>query len=148
MEIRQAEISDLDDLSALFDEYRQFYEQESNINAARSFIEERLSRNDSVILMGLNAEKPVGFIQLYPSYSSIAMQRSFILNDLYVCPSARNKGVATALLEQSEALAFKAGAVRLTLATEITNAAAQAIYEKLGWQKNERFIYFNKSIEA
>lgn len=148
MEIRQADISDLDGLSGLFDEYRQFYQQESNTSAARSFIQERLSLKDSVILMAFDAQSPVGFVQLYPSYSSVAMRRIYILNDLYVTPSARNKHVATTLLKQSEVLASEAGAVRLTLATEISNTSAQALYEKLGWQKNETFIYFNRKIEA
>jgi len=151
MEIREASTSDLIDLSRLFDGYRQFYGQQSNEAEARVFIGERLARKDSVILIAVEEATAVGFVQLYPSFSSVAMRRIFVLNDLFVVPGARNGGVATAstaLLERAEVFAVEAGAVRLTLATEITNRSAQSLYEKLGWQKDEVFCHFAKSVEA
>ncbi len=146
MEIREASTTDLIDLSKLFDGYRQFYGQPSNEAEARAFIGERLARKDSVILIAVEGKTVVGFVQLYSSFSSVAMRRIFVLNDLFVVPGARNGGVATALLERAEALASEAGAVRLTLATEITNRSAQSLYEKLGWQKDEVFCHFAKSV--
>ena len=148
MEIREAETSDLAGLSALFDEYRQFYKQEPNGEGALSFLQERLSQSDSVIFMAFDGNLPVGFVQLYPSYSSVAMQRIFILNDLYVKPSARKKGIATALINKSEVFASEAGAARLELATEITNSSAQYLYEKFDWKKDEVFLHYNKAVKA
>ncbi len=148
MEIREAETPDLAGLSALFDEYRQFYKQEPNEEGASSFVQERLSQGDSVFFMALDGNLPVGFVQLYPSFSSVAMQRIFILNDLYVKPSARKKGIAAALINRSEVFALEAGAARLELATEKTNSSAQHLYEKLGWNKDEVFFHYNKAVKA
>jgi len=148
MKIREAGTDDLIDLSKLFDGYRQFYGQPSNEAEAREFLGERLARKDSVILIAVEEGATVGFVQLYPSYSSVAMKRIFILNDLFVVPGARNCGVATALLKRAESFATEAGAVRLTLATEIANRSAQSLYGKLGWQRDEEFCHFAKSLGA
>ena len=147
MDIREAEASDLVCLSTLFDAYRQFYKQEPNEEGALAFVRERLSLKDSVIFMAFDANQSVGFVQLYPSYSSVAMRRVFTLNDLYVSPSARKKDVATALVNRAEAFASEAGAVRLELATEVTNAPAQRLYEKMDWQKNEVYFHYNKNMK-
>jgi ribosomal protein S18 acetylase RimI-like enzyme len=148
MEIREAELSDLANVSMLFDEYRQFYRQEQNKEGAQAFLQDRLSRKDSAILIALVSDVPVGFVQLYPSFSSVAMQRIYYLNDLYVDVSARGKGIATALIRKSEAYAEEKGAVRLALATEITNTVAQKLYEKLQWKKDEIFFHYNKSVNV
>jgi len=96
---------------------------------------------------GIRIDPEVGG-QLYPSFSSVTMRRIFILNDLYVGPSARKKGIAGALLNQSEVYAAEMGAARLALATEITNTAAQKLYEKLQWKKDEVFFHYNKAVKA
>ncbi|NER79164.1 MAG: GNAT family N-acetyltransferase [Leptolyngbya sp. SIO1D8] len=146
MEIRQADISDLTSLSILFDEYRQFYRQPSDVKKASLFLRDRLSQKDSTIFLAVHDASLAGFTQLYPSFSSVAMQRIYILNDLFITESARQQGVASALLRQSTEFALARGALRLTLATEITNKAAQALYEKFGWQKNETFLYYSKNL--
>jgi ribosomal protein S18 acetylase RimI-like enzyme len=148
MEIREAELSDLTGVSKLFDEYRQFYRQEQDKDGAKVFMQNRLSQKDSVIFIAIVADVPVGFVQLYPSFSSVAMRRIFILNDLYVASSSRKNGIATALISESEMYAAKKGAARLALATEINNTAAQKLYEKLQWKKDEVFFHYNKAING
>lgn len=148
MDIRKAELGDLDNLARMFDDYRQFYCQASDIVAAKEFLRERLAQQESVILIACDGTKSVGFVQLFPSFSSVSMRRIFILNDLYVASSARKQGVASALLEEAVRYAAKAGALRLALATETTNTSAQALYRKLGWVKNEAFMHFDKNTEA
>lgn len=148
MQIRTAELSDLDGLSRLFDAYRQFYGQEPDLDGAASFIGQRLSLNDSVILLAISDESPVGFTQLYPSFSSVSMQRIYILNDLYVSLEARRKGAATSLLDAAERFAVGQRASKLTLATEVTNGLAQSLYETQNWKKNQRFVHYSKSLES
>ncbi len=146
IDIREAEKSDLTGLSKLFDEYRQFYRQKPDLQGAQAFISERLSRKDSFIFIAFPDEQPAGFVQLYPSFSSVAMQRIFILNDLYVNQKARGKGIATALIRKAEEFALEMGAVRLSLATEIANTPAQKLYEKLQWKKDEVFLHYNRTL--
>jgi len=148
IEIREAALSDLAGVSTLFDEYRQFYRQEQDREGAQAFVQDRMSQKDSVIFIALMADKPVGFVQLYPSFSSVAMRRIFILNDLYVAPSARKKGIGAALVNKCEVYATEMGAARLALATEITNTAAQRLYDKLRWKRDDVFVHYNKAMTA
>src|SRR6266849_8925142 len=97
--IRQATVEDLDLLVTLFDAYRQFYRQPSERERARRFLLERFEHSQSVIFLSLEGAAAIGFTQLYPSFSSGAMARIFILNDLFVAPEARRRGAGSALLQ-------------------------------------------------
>jgi len=140
--IRQATVSDLKDLVPLFDAYRQFYRQPSEPDRIRKFLLSRFEHNQSVIFVAVRDGAAVGFTQLYPSFSSGALARIFILNDLFVDPSARLSGVGSALLEGAAEYGRRVGALRLVLSTEITNNPAQALYEKLGWKRSTEFCAF------
>ena len=133
MNIRQATIADLDALVPLFDGYRQFYKQPSNPEAARAFLADRFHHQQSVIFLAEAEGKALGFTQLYPTFSSISMARSIILNDLFVAPEARGLGVGKALLQTARDHAASNGIARLSLSTSHDNKAAQALYEQQGW---------------
>src|SRR5690606_21136647 len=90
--VRQATLSDLDALVPLFDAYRQFYGRASDTDAVRDFLLARANHGESVLCIAFDAIQPVGFLQLYPSFSSISLARTFVLIDLYICESARRKG--------------------------------------------------------
>lgn len=125
----------LDHLAPLFDGYRQFYQQPSDVASARAFLAERLAHQESVIFLALDDQgQGLGFTQLYPTFSSISLRRLWILNDLFVAPNARQRGVASHLLEAARQHAIQTNAKGLTLQTAHTNLPAQALYESLGWQ--------------
>jgi ribosomal protein S18 acetylase RimI-like enzyme len=134
-------------IAPLFDAYRQFYQQPSDLKAARQFIAERLIHTESVIflaLLGTDADEPaVGFTQLYPSFSSTAMKRLWILNDLYVAPDARRHGVAKALMERARQFAVDTKADGLCLETAVDNLPGQRLYESLGWERDNEFFRYN-----
>jgi ribosomal protein S18 acetylase RimI-like enzyme len=146
--VRQASLEDLDALTGLFDEYRQFYGRESDLMAARTFLRARFNHGESTLFIAHDLANPVGFAQLYPSFSSVSMVRTFILNDLYVRPKIRRKGVARSLLAAAENFGNALGAVRLTLSTAITNEQAQALYLAAGWKRDEQFHVFHRAIQA
>src|SRR5260370_30904029 len=135
MDILEAPCAHLDVLVPLFDSYRVFYRQPSDPAGARRFLAARIARRESVIYLAVVAAEPAGFVQLYPSFSSARMQRLWILNDLYVAPDARRRGVGQALLERARRLAEETGARGLTLSTAVDNAPAQRLYEALGWTR-------------
>jgi GNAT superfamily N-acetyltransferase len=137
IEVRRAGLGDVDDLAPLFDGYRQFYSQRSDVAAARAFLGERLRRDESVIFIAAVDGQAVGFTQLYPSFSSVSLRRLWILNDLFVSSGGRRGGVGRALLERARQWAVETGAKGLTLATAPTNAAARALYESCGWRPDE-----------
>ena len=148
----QATSEHLEALAALFDGYRQFYEQAPDLDGARAFLAERLERGESMLFLALldqsGQEIPAGLAQLYPSFSSASMQRLWILNDLYVAPEGRRHGVGRALLQAARAHAARTGARGLELMTARDNYAAQALYESMGWKRDEVFLpytlYFPK----
>ena len=146
MEIKRATISDLDDAAPLFDAYRQFYGQRSDVAAARAFLEDRLRRNESVIFLAVadagRSSEAVGFTQLYPSFSSVSLRRLWVLNDLFVGPSARRGGVGRRLLERAREWAIETGAKGLVLATAVDNGKARALYESCGWQRDDGFQHY------
>ena len=141
--IRQAVLPDLDLIGPLFDGYRQFYGRDSNPEGARNFLRERFNHGESIVFLAFEGEVPVGFTQLYPSFSSQLMARSYVLNDLFVAPQGRRKGVGTALLSAAVKYASNIGAVRVSLATAVTNATAQAVYEAAGWKRDEQFLVYH-----
>ncbi len=144
--IRQATALDLDSLVPLFDQYRQFYRQPSNIEGAKQFLLDRFRFNQSIVFMAFSGNTPVGFTQFYPSFLSGAMAQILVLNDLFVVPEERARGVGTALLEHAAGYARRIGAMRLVLSTEITNANAQSLYEKLGWKRDTVFCVYTLTL--
>jgi GNAT superfamily N-acetyltransferase len=146
VEVRPASNEDLDRVTQLFDLYRIFYSQPSNLAAARNFIEERLNKQDSQILVASNNGRVVGFTQLYPSFSSVSMRRIYILNDLFVEESERGKGIARSLMESAAAYARSHGAIRLALSTQVSNSAARSLYASLNYIKNEEFCNYTLSL--
>ena len=142
--VRQAILADLDQLAALFDHYRQFQGQATDLAAARDFLRARFDHGESIVFLADDGAQPVGFAQLYPSFSSVALKRVFILNDLFVAAAGLRKGVATHLLAAVEAYAWSLGAVRVTLNVAQANVTAQALYAARGWQQDEQFLMYHR----
>lgn len=147
MQIHQATSVDIDDLTLLFDAYRQFYGQEPAPMAAAAFIAERLAKSESVIFLARGETgEAIGFAQLYPAFSSVAMKRMWYLNDLFVAASARQQGVARALLKQVATFARGTDALTVKLATAVSNLPAKALYESEGYQKVVAFDHYTQRV--
>lgn len=140
--VRRAGEADLDAIARLFDGYRQFYGQASDPIGARAFLYGRLMARDSVLFIAIADDAPVGFTQLYPSFTSTGMRRIFILNDLFVTPAARGSGAGRALLRAAAAFARGEGAARLSLSTARDNTTAQRLYEAEGYVRDEVFFHY------
>ena len=132
--VREAGVEDVDRLAPLFDGYRQFYRQSSDLEGARRFLAARLATGESRVFVAETVDGWIlGFVQLFPSFSSVSMRRLWILNDLFVAPDARRSGVARLLMDRARELADETGAKGLILETESHNAPAKRLYEALGW---------------
>jgi len=141
MEIRKASVEDAAIVALLFDSYRSFYKQAPDVDAAYNFIKERLQQNESVIFIAFIKDNAVGFVQLYPIFTSVGMKRAWLLNDLYIHVSSRGKGVATALLDAAKEFAKNTGSKWLMLQTASDNYTAQTWYKKNGWKKETDVFY-------
>jgi GNAT superfamily N-acetyltransferase len=140
--IRRASLADLDAAARLFEGYQAFYHRVHPEGAVRAFLAQRLERGDSVVLLAWQDDRAVGFAQLYPSFASLSLAPSWILNDLYVDPSARKGGIARALMEAVRQLARANGAAEVFLQTAHDNAPARALYESLGYARDDHYLVY------
>lgn len=144
---RYATAGDLEAAAALFDGYRQFYEQPSDLALARRYLTERFERKESVLIVAEDDQRAlIGFTQLYPTFCSVRAAHTFVLYDLFVTPAARGTGAGRALMLAAEAHARKAGAARMELSTAKTNLIGQSLYESLGWQKDTTFLVYGRNL--
>ena len=135
--IRAATAADIPTIAPLFDAYRQFYGKPADPQVALDFIRERLENKESVIFLAEDpARRVLGFVQLFPSFTSVQARRLWVLNDLYVASEARGLGVGRALMNAAKDHAIKTGAKRLTLETMDDNEKAWKLYESLGYVKS------------
>lgn len=149
IEIVRAGLAELDHVVPLFDAYLQFYKLPSNEDAARRFLHARLLNGEAVIFLAVEdavtkkgARHALGFTLLYPTWSSLSQRRWWSLNDLYVVPEARQRGVARVLMERARRLAEDTGASGLGLETAKDNLPAKKLYEQLGWKREEEFFRY------
>ncbi|MCD2422067.1 GNAT family N-acetyltransferase [Niabella pedocola] len=141
VEIRQIQFNEAFLVIPLFDQYRVFYNQVSDIPRAQAFIEARLQQNESVIFVAFAKQDgplhPAGFTQLYPTYSSVRTVKNWILNDLFVEAAYRKSGLGEALIRKAMAFATATGAHFLQLETATDNFTAQKLYERIGFQQQQ-----------
>lgn len=143
LEVRRAITTDIDELAPLFDAYRQFYEQSPDLVLARSFLKERLERDQSVIFLARDKNKRViGFTQLYPTFCSVEARNVWVLYDLFVDPASRRHGAARRLMNAAQAFGADTGAAWLKLETAVTNIPGQALYENQNWRRDDAFLTY------
>jgi ribosomal protein S18 acetylase RimI-like enzyme len=141
LDIRRVTKDEVALVAILFDAYRVFYQQDSNLQAAFDFLEQRISKNESVIFVATIKGEAVGFVQLYPIFSSVSLKDAWLLNDLFVAENARKQGIAESLLQHAKHFGLETKAAFMLLQTAADNYKAQSVYEKNGWIKTNDFFY-------
>ncbi|MEP1553119.1 MAG: GNAT family N-acetyltransferase [Paraglaciecola sp.] len=142
IEIVQATLQDIEKLSILFDNYRIFYKQTSDIKLAKAFLIDRIANQESVIFVAKDESTQLGFTQLYPSFSSVSANHTWILNDLYVLPEYQNLRIGSKLLNHVQQHAKQTLAKGIFLQTAKTNIGAQRLYESHGYCQLHYLGYF------
>ncbi|WNJ20630.1 GNAT family N-acetyltransferase [Pontibacter sp. G13] len=147
MQIVQATLADLSVVADLFDQYRQWYRCDADLNGAEQYLRARMSQSESVIFLAKDKQGAgMGFTQLYPIFSSINMKRMWLLNDLFVAEEARKQGVGQGLLTAAQGHAQQTGAHSLMLETEVSNQPAQKLYEGMGWVRADGFYMYHFNV--
>ncbi|AZA84878.1 GNAT family N-acetyltransferase [Chryseobacterium lactis] len=142
---RKATISDLPQLAELFDQYRIFYHKESDVPAAKDFLQQRLENKDSEIFVAEENEVLTGFVQLYPIFSSTRMQRYWLLNDLYVNGNHRGKGYSKELIEKAKELCISTNACGILLETGKGNDVGNQLYPSCGFKLYDSVNFYEWS---
>ncbi|NNC51400.1 MAG: GNAT family N-acetyltransferase [Flaviramulus sp.] len=141
MIITKATKTHLENLVPLFDGYRVFYRQKSDYKAVREFLNKRLTNQDSIIYLVFIDDVAVGFMQLYFLLSSVSMKPMYVLNDLYIDPEYRNKGVGSALIDKAKSLCIDKSYKGIVIQTENHNPA-QHLYQREGFVKDVDLSFF------
>jgi len=137
MTYRKATSNDVEHLSELFNAYRMFYQKASAIQSAKTFLEDRISNKDSEIFVAQNTtNKLVGFVQLYPLFSSTRMKKFWLLNDLFVHPEFRGNSISIGLIQKAKDLVLESKACGMYLETEKSNLIGNNLYPKTGFELN------------
>jgi ribosomal protein S18 acetylase RimI-like enzyme len=147
MKTRKVSIADIEDVSKLFDEYRIFYKKESDLQGAKKFLLERIENKESEIFVAENDKNQlVGFVQLYPVFSSTRMKRLWLLNDLYVNKNYRVQGISVLLIDEAKKLCKDSNACGLVLETAKSNEVGNKLYPKTGFSLDEEHNYYSWDI--
>lgn len=141
--IIKAELTHLDEFSALFNQYRIFYRQPSDLKAATSFIKERITQNESVTFLAVVDGKAVGFAQLYPLFHYTKLQKQWLLSDLFVDPKFRGQGLSVSLIDRCKEFCTETMACGLLLETEKTNDIGNNLYPRCGFEVDTHHNYYN-----
>ena len=150
MELFEATVFDLPQLSDLFNQYRMFYKQPSDIEGSRKFLSDRLLQKDAIIYIVTEENSLTGFVQLYPLFSSVKMKKCWLLNDLFVIPDARNKGIARLLIDRCKLLAKESDASGIMLETGKNNIEGNKLYPSEGFLlmgSTEFYIWENNDLK-
>ncbi|MBO6515126.1 MAG: GNAT family N-acetyltransferase [Bacteroidia bacterium] len=147
MKTKRATTDDLQVLTGLFDQYMVFYKKPSAPTQYGAYLKERLENNEAIVFLALdNTGKALGFVLNYFSFTSVSQGKIVVLNDLFVAPSHRKKGVGEHLIQCSFDLAKSMGAVRVDLGTAKDNYDAQRLYERIGFIRDDEFYAYSYSI--
>jgi GNAT superfamily N-acetyltransferase len=145
MTINLAQSTDLDQLSKLFDDYRVFYKMSPDVVAARSFLSERIINKESVIFVARIDDELVGFVQLYPLFTSTRLKRIWLLNDLFVSPSFRGQKISVMLIDRAKEHARDTNSAGLALETAKSNEIGNNLYPRTDFvlDREHNYYYWN-----
>ena len=143
MKTVKANLEHLDQLVSLFDAYRVWYRMDSDKETAHTFLGNRIKNDESEVYLAITNEgKAVGFTQLYPLYSSTQMKRTWLLNDLFLAPEYRGKGISKQLINRAKDLARTTHAAGVALETEKNNDIGNQLYPSTGFKLDDHNFYF------
>eukprot|EP00750_Incisomonas_marina_P015972 INCI18824.1.p1 GENE.INCI18824.1~~INCI18824.1.p1 ORF type:complete len:177 (-),score=32.44 INCI18824.1:1069-1527(-) len=144
--VRRASVSDLRSVAPLFNAYRMFYGQPTDLVACESFLRDRIERAESTLFVAEVPGATAGFVHLYPLFSSVRLRRTWVLNDLFVSEEFRRSGVANSLMATAEDFARGDGAAQIVLETAEDNIPGQTLYENRGWELERDTRHYAKNL--
>ena len=133
MEIRPAKEEEIEEMLPLIRAYCEFYETEPNDEGLRAMFGTLI--NDpaqGAVFIARDGGSAVGFASLDWKWSSLKAARIGFLEDLFVDPAARGKGIADALIEACAARCRELGMPALQWETAPDNHRAQQVYNRTG----------------
>lgn len=141
---RRATLEDIDALTEMFNQYLLFYKKNASLEEQKKYLYERLKNEEAIVFLAIDTHhKPVGFALLYITFSSLLLNKIVILNDLYVDSNLRKNGFAKKLIEETKNYAREIDAPVIRLRTAKNNFTAQALYQKMGFVRDEHLYGYD-----
>jgi len=150
MTIRPAERADVPVIAGLIRGLARFEKLEAEV----TMTEDRLAANlfgphhYAETLIAEQDGAAVGFALFFHNFSTFLAQPGIYLEDLFVIPEQRGRGVGRALLKELARLAVERGCGRLEWSVLDWNREAIAFYERLGAQPNSEWTIYRVTGEA
>lgn len=141
--IQKASLENLEETAELFNLYRIFYRQQSDLEKAKAFLRERFLNSESDIFLVFVNGKAVGFAQLYKLFHYTKLRMQWLLSDLFVHPDYRGQGLSVALIDRSKQWCEETGACGLMLETEKSNDIGNNLYPRCGFKYDGLHNYYH-----
>ena len=145
-DIKQATADKAEIIGEVFNLYRVFYNQKSNIDVAIKYIRERLDQKESIIFYIEDGDKCLGFTQLYPTFDSVNVRKKIVLYDLFIREEYRKKGLAKSLMNAAKNYGTENNFGSIELSTNKENIPGQSLYESLGYIRDQEFYSYDLEI--
>ena len=142
--------ADLDELLPLMRGYCDFYEVAPSDDALLAMSRTLIAdpELEGVQLIARDDDgAAVGFATIFWTWSTLTAERLGVMNDLFVSEAARGSGHADSLIAECVARCRDRGATELAWQTAHTNARAQAVYDRLGATRDDRWLDYSLTVE-
>ncbi len=142
--IRPALPEDVETLVALIRELAVYEHLEHRAVATPAGLREHLfgARPYAEALLADVAAGPVGFALFFPTYSTFRGQPSLYLEDIFVRPAHRGRGIGKGLFKHVAEIAVARGCGRLEWAVLNWNEAAIGFYRSLGARPQDEWTLY------
>jgi GNAT superfamily N-acetyltransferase len=133
VEIRPARTDEIEEMLPLIRAYCEFYETEPDDDGLREMFRTLVAEpSQGAVFIARDGGRAVGFATLDWKWSSLKAARIGYLEDLFVDPEARGKGIADALIETCSDRCRELGMPAMEWATAPDNHRAQKVYDRTG----------------
>ena len=145
VDVRVVTEEDLGELMPLMRGYCDFYGTETPdedlLTMATTLIEEPEHDGLQFIARDRDSGRALGFATLFWSWSTLGGGRIGVMNDLFVAPEARRRGVGEMLIEACQVAVRERDARELTWQTALDNTTAQSLYDRVGAKRSQWLDY-------
>ena len=144
LRIRRGELDDVPLIAELIRGLARYEKLEDEVVMTEEKLTDSLfgERRYAETLIAQDDGEPVGFALFFHNFSTFLAQPGIYLEDLFVVPEQRGRGVGRALLERLAQVAVDRGCGRLEWAVLDWNKDAIKFYERLGAKPNSEWTVY------
>jgi ribosomal protein S18 acetylase RimI-like enzyme len=149
--VRRASVEDAAEIARLLHDFNaEFGEPTPPLAALTERLGELLGAGEALVLLAGSPPHGLALLRFRPSLWADGLEA--YLEELYVAPSERGRGIGRALLDAAMEAARKVGATHFELTTGETDTAARGLYESAGLTNREgspagpRMLYYERDL--